>query len=640
MTDALHDSALTVLRQFQPPTPQQERLRERYVDHLRSEPGGVLRVGADDSRILDLNAKAADILGRRLGTARGLDLAACFVSPERWRDLLTRLKSHGAVDHFEAELTDGAGAGHDCELSGTMLPDEMGIELTILDITPRKREQDERNRLLSAMAQTADSVMVTDTQGNIRHVNQAFEAITGYRSDEVIGLNPRFLKSGEQPPEFYREMWGIIGQGGTFRGRIHNRRKDGTRFVFDGSIAAAHDESGKLLGYVAVGHDATHELKHQERLQQAQHMETLGQLAGGVAHDFNNLLSVILATAELLLDDLPPGEFRGDVDQIHQAANRAAVLTRQLLAFSRRQLLQPEEVDINRVVRGVAPMISRVVGDDIKLDFKLADALWQVQADPGRLEQSLVNLVINARDAMPDGGRIEVTTANCRVDDSQLSPYDILQPGPCVMLQVADTGVGMDARVRAHAFEPFFTTKSAHQGTGLGLAMVHGMIEQSGGQIRIDSEVGKGTTFTILLPATEVDGADEVIAIAKPGPTGRGQRILIVDDDPSIRSIAARVLRDEGYSVTVAEGPGEALVLVESEGPFDLLLTDVVMPSMNGRELAERLSAGSPGMRVLYMSGYADERVLHRGVDASGPAFLGKPFNAVELRRKVLQLFE
>jgi two-component system cell cycle sensor histidine kinase/response regulator CckA len=378
-----------------------------------------------------------------------------------------------------------------------------------------------------------------------------------------------------------------------------------------------------------------------EQLTQAQKMEVIGRLAGGVAHDFNNLLTVILGRSELLRRELGSRpEWRRHVDLIHTTADRAAGLTRQLLAFSRKQVLQPKRLDLNAVVGGMAPMLSRLIGEDIELVIAARAHAGHIRADPSQLEQVILNLVVNARDAMPNGGRLTIQTAEVTLDDAFTDRHPGIRAGAYVVLTVSDTGVGMTAETRSRIFEPFFTTKEPGKGTGLGLASVYGIVKQSDGYISVDSEPGRGATFQIYLP--RVDAADPGSAPPAPALPMRGtaETILLVEDDPEVRELVAEILGDYGYRVITASRPADAMRLGDGEERIDLLLTDVVMPEMSGRELAGQLTARHPELRVLYMSGYSDEVLASRGVIDPGIRLLMKPFTAEALTRQVRETLD
>jgi PAS domain S-box-containing protein len=395
------------------------------------------------------------------------------------------------------------------------------------------------------------------------------------------------------------------------------------------------------LGVIVVLRDLTAVRALEAQLRHAQKMEAVGRLAGGVAHDFNNLLTVITGRSQLLLLKLQPDSpLRRDVELVEETAHRASALTRQLLAFSRKQLVQPRVVDLNEVVRGMETMLSRLIGEDITLATHLDPTAGCVRADPAQLEQMIVNLAVNARDAMPLGGRLTLETSFVRLDDGFARHNLGLRPGPHVRLVVRDTGVGMDSLIKTHLFEPFFTTKGPGKGTGLGLATVYGIVTQSGGAIRVDSEPGQGATFTIDFPRVDAPADLRDPGITAAAPHG-SETVLLVEDEPAVRGLARDILHQQGYTVLEAADGDEALrVGREHGGPIHLLVTDVVMPQMGGRELSDRLKAGRREIKVLYVSGYTDDAILHQGVSETGTAFLPKPFSASALAHKVREVLD
>ncbi|MGA2606893.1 MAG: PAS domain S-box protein [Terriglobia bacterium] len=506
-----------------------------------------------------------------------------------------------------------------------------------IDSTKGKLAEAERMLLMTAIEQSADGIVITDAQGTIQYVNPAFSRVSGYSREEALGKNPRILKSGMHDEAYYRKLWTTILGGEIWQDEITNRRNDGSLYPEQMTITPVRDQRGEITHFIAIKTEVTERKRLEQQLRQAQKMEAVGRLAGGVAHDFNNLLTIISGYGGLLLEH--PGTIeplRGYVNEIKNASGRAASLTRQLLAFSRQQVLAPRVLGLNAVVANIENMLKRLIGEDIDLVTILGESLWPVKADPGQLEQVLLNLAVNARDAMPNGGVLTIETANVEMDSTSAQSHIPLLPGPYVLLAFNDTGIGMDAETQARIFDPFFTTKEKGKGTGLGLATVYGIVKQSGGYIWVYSEVGKGTTFKIYLPRTE-DEVDE----SGPGQSGfKAQQgtetLLLVEDEEAVRALVRNILKQKGYRVLEASRGDEALELAEQYwGPIDLLVTDVVMPQMSGRELARRLADLHPQIKVLYISGYADNAVWYQGGLNSGGAFLQKPFSPEALAHKV-----
>jgi two-component system, cell cycle sensor histidine kinase and response regulator CckA len=511
-----------------------------------------------------------------------------------------------------------------------------GVIGTYLDITDLKRAQEAHARLARAVEQSAEAIVITDAGGSIVYANPAFEKTTGYTREEAVGQNPRILKSGKQDAAFYREMWSVLSRGDVWRGRMTNKKKDGTLFEEDATISSIRDAAGKVVNYVAVKRDITNEMLLEQQLMQAQKMEAIGRLAGGVAHDFNNLLGVILGYGEIvhraLADD---HSLKGKLEQVLKAGERAADLTRQLLAFGRKQVLQPKILDLNAVVSNMQKMLPRVLGEDVELATTLEPLLGSVMADPGQVEQVLMNLAVNARDALPDGGRITIETRNADLDESYAATHAPARAGSYVMLAVNDTGTGMDAATQARIFEPFFTTKKAGQGTGLGLSTVYGIVKQSGGYVWVYSEVGVGTTFKIYFP--RIDEAPEKTRAEGPRPLlGGTETVLLVEDEASFREMLTEVLGANGYSVLAARNGSEALQIAAAHtGPIELMISDVIMPGMTGPRIVDLVAQTRRDLKVLYISGYSDEAVIQHGLIGPRRSFLSKPFTPELLLRRV-----
>lgn len=518
------------------------------------------------------------------------------------------------------------------------------------DISEQKRAEAERDRLMMAIEQSGEAIIVTDAQGNIEYVNPMFETVSGYNRKEAMGQNPRILRSGHQDESFYREMWETLVCGLTWKGRIVNKRKDGSLYTEDTTISPVFDSTNKIINYMALKRDVTEHLlvakekaNLEAQLRQVQKMDSIGQLAGGVAHDFNNMLGVILGYGEIILSELPPGApLREDVMAIVDAGRRSAALTRQLLAFSRKQTMQPEILDLNAVVLDIESMLCRLMGEDIELEKQLKAGLFRVKADLSQIEQVIVNLVVNSRDAMPDGGKLIIATDNVTVNKAFARNHPGVQPGEHVLFSVTDTGHGMDEETASRVFEPFFTTKVLGKGTGLGLATVYGIVRQSDGTIWASSQPGMGTTFSIYLPkATEKASAKPVTdETPKPKQGVRGENILIVEDEKTLRDLLRVSLSKIGYTITEAADGNEAIRLIKEKGlKPDLVISDVIMPGISGSQLAQHIREIHPDTKVLYMSGYTGDTIAHHGVLDEDVHFIQKPFTLKQLAAKVREFF-
>jgi signal transduction histidine kinase len=416
---------------------------------------------------------------------------------------------------------------------------------------------------------------------------------------------------------------------------LAGRRKDGSEFPVEVSLSNIETEEG-LFGIAFVS-DISQRKLLEEQLVHAQKMEAVGRLAGGVAHDFNNMLTVISGYNRMILDELSPLDpLRGNAEEILKAADRAAALTNQLLAFSRRQIMRPCVLNVNALLGGTQKMLRRLIGEDIHLDLRTARDVGNMRADPVHIEQAIVNLAVNARDAMPNGGRITIESANVHLDETYTRTHPGVQPGEFVMIAVSDTGHGMDAETRRRIFEPFFTTKERGKGTGLGLATVYGMVKQSGGDIWVYSEIGKGSTFKLYFPRVSDPISDAAGSDAEQAKPLGSETILLVEDEKAVRELTLKMLQRLGYTVLPAPGGAEALEVSRTfPGRIALLLTDVVMPNMSGRQLADILCETRPDMKVLYLSGYTENTVVHHGVLEPGVDFLPKPFSREVLGSKI-----
>jgi PAS domain S-box-containing protein len=516
------------------------------------------------------------------------------------------------------------------------------------DITERKRVEESLRLLGSAVEQSKESIVITDAEldlpgPKIIFVNPAFTQMTGYTAAEAIGKTPRILQGPCTDKTVLNRLRQTLERGEAFAGEAINYRKDGKEFNLEWQVAPLRNAAGKITHFVAIQRDITERKQLEAKLFQSQKMETVGKLAGGIAHEFNSILTAIIGQSELLMSDLPSGSpLSKNVTEISKAAGRAATLTRQLLAYGRKQFLQPEILDLNRVIAGMEGILNHLMGNEADIRVVAAHRLQAVKADAGQIEQVIMNMVINAHDAMPNGGKLTLETANVSFDSESVNRYPELKPGDYVMLAITDTGAGMSEAVKARVFEPFFSTKGVGQGTGLGLSTCYGIVKQSGGHISVYSEAGRGTTFKIYLPQVEQPAKISVQRLDSPGLPRGTETILLVEDDPALREMAATLLRRLGYKILTAANGVEALSLnhERSAGRIDLLFTDVVMPHMSGKELADRVRALYPQTRILFTSAYTENAIVHQGVLNPGVALLQKPFTPSALAYKLREMLD
>jgi len=500
------------------------------------------------------------------------------------------------------------------------------------------------NKLLAALLESAaQAILSVDSHGRIVLANARTEEMFGYSRSELLGetievLLPQGARDGHvgrRDAYFASPRVRPMGTGMELAGR----RKDGVEFPVEVSLSHIQTEEGPFA--IAFVSDITDRKHLEDQLLHAQKMEAVGRLAGGVAHDFNNMLTIISGYDRMLLDGLSLHDpLRGYAEEVAKAAERAGALTGQLLAFSRRQVMRPRVIEANELLRGADRMLRRLIGEDIELTLNLGAGVGNIRADPGQVEQIVFNLVINARDAMPDGGKLTIETALRHLDENYARMHIGVEPGDYVLIAVSDTGHGMDAETRRHIFEPFFTTKETGKGTGLGLATVYGIVKQSGGDIWVYSEPGRGTTFKIYFPRVDEapSSGDHVqSAIPRQGV----ETILLVEDEKGVRELVAEMLKRQGYRILKAADPEEALEISRRyEGTIHMLLTDVVMPQMSGRQLAVELLPTRPGMKVLYLSGYTENAIVHHGVLEPDVEFLAKPFSHHALSEKVRDVLD
>ncbi|QEL16828.1 PAS domain S-box protein [Limnoglobus roseus] len=565
----------------------------------------------------------------------GAEIATALAGTKDFHTEFRIVRGDGEVRHIEAHaLVQRAADGSATRMTGVNW-----------DITDRKRAEDAlrlRDRAIQAATQ---GLLITDPSqaGNpIIYVSPGFERITGYASAESVGRNCRFLQGVDTSPAAVAQIHAAVRAEEPCTVELLNYRKDGTPFWNELSVAPVRNAAGDLMHFVGVQSDVTHRRKLEEQFRQAQKLDAFGQLAGGVAHDFNNLLTIINGYSEVLLQKLPAGDSSRElVAEIHKAGERSAGLTRQLLAFSRKQVLAPRILNLNEVVAETDKMLRRMIGEDVRLTTTLESAPWAVRADAGLIEQVLLNLAVNARDAMPMGGRLTIETQNIELNESYTRTHADARAGPHVLLSMTDTGTGMSPDVQERIFEPFFTTKDPGKGTGLGLATVFGIVKQSGGHVAVYSEVGVGTSFKVYLPRVE-PRSDVREAPTRIVPPPRGtETILLAEDEAGVRGLTSYILAGCGYTVfEAADGTAAVQIADGHRGPIHLLVTDVVMPGAGGRSVSEQVAKRHPGVRVLFTSGYTDDAVIRHGVLREGVNFLQKPFSPTALAFKVREVLD
>ncbi|HSK50755.1 MAG TPA: PAS domain S-box protein [Solirubrobacterales bacterium] len=622
---------------------------------LEAAPDAIVGVGADGRMVL-VNGQVEALFGYVREDLLGEKVE--ILVPERFRGAHPGHRK----EYFAEPRTRPMGAELDLyglRRDGTEFPAEISLSsieteegrlatAAIRDVTHSRAAEKRFEQFLEF---APDAILGVAANGKMVLANQQAETVFGYTREELVGqgiellIPERFHKvhPSHRDGYFAEPRTRPMGAGV----ELFALRKDGAEFPAEVSLSSIEEEDGSTLAMVAIRDisdraESEREKALQEQLDQSRRLESVGQLAGGIAHDFNNILGVIMNYAEFVGDDLPPdSKAAEDVEEIRRAAERAAALTRQLLIFSRREVVQPELLDLRKVVSELENLLHRALGERVELETRFGDDLATVEADPGQIEQVLVNLAVNARDAMPDGGRLLIEVENAELDEEYTYMHPGTEPGPYVRLKVSDTGVGMEGETVERAFEPFFTTKGKGEGTGLGLATVYGIVTGAGGRVDIYSEAGMGTTIKVHLPASSAavrPGRDH----AKERPPGHGEVVLVVEDEADVRRMAERILSKGGYSVIGTSGGEEALAVCrKAEQPIHLLLTDVIMPGMLGTELVEQVKTIRPELGVIFMSGYSHDVLAPEALaEQGGSAFIEKPFSSSELLQTVRGLLD
>ena len=629
-----------------------KRIEERFRRLLDSAPDAMVIAG-NDGKIVLVNSQTEKLFGYKREELLGQPVEVLV--PERfWKDH----RAHRGQYIINPQARP-MGVGHDLyglKKDGTEFPVEISlspqeteegilVSSTIRDITERKRVDDalrQSEANFRAMIEGTYGVYRATPEGKLLVVNDALVKMLGYESaGEVMALNlaADIFEAGEYTPLMFNQ----IGTRRQFtKLESHWRRKDGSTIPVEISGRAVRDDRGEILYFEVIAENVSHVRGVEQRLRHVQKMEAIGRLAGGIAHDFNNVLGVIVAYSEMLVEKLHDNsELSPIVGSITKAVERGSTLTRQLLAFSRQQVLEPRVISFSEHLTGIRDMLARVIGEDIHLDILPGDTKLCVKVDPTQLEQVVMNLVVNARDAMPDGGRLTIETSGIDIDEDYCSRNPEARPGPHVIMAVTDSGCGMSAEVLSRLFEPFFTTKEQGKGTGLGLATVYGIVKQSGGHISAYSEVGRGTTFKVYLPVSHGDVCTpEAPTPEKIAPQG-GETILLVEDEESLRVVTQEFLSNKGYKVFAAADFQKAVEISDNtESHVHLLMTDVVLPGASGPKLADRLAQTRPNMKVLFVSGYTADALVHGDLHRTDFAFLSKPFSLNTLARKIRSILD
>ena len=525
-------------------------------------------------------------------------------------------------------------------------PDEIvqleSVASLLAGLIDKKYAHAEHRKMSEIVQQASEAVFVTETDGKIIYVNAAFERMTGYTAEEALGKKPSLLKSGEHPPEYYEDMWTNMEKGVPWTGKIINKKKDGAFCTVQANIFPLKNSAGETTSYVTIQEDVSALAEVEEQLRQSQKMEAVGRLAGGVAHDFNNILLAISGYAQFLSPELRGNaQAEADLAQINKSVDRAAALTRQLLAFSRKQKAAFQPLDLRRAVLESGKMLKRLIGENISLEISAAEDMKTIKADPGQVDQVLMNLLVNAKDAMPGGGRIELKTFPHKQALHLPTLFGAMPPDEYSVLSVRDSGSGMDKETLSKIFDPFFTTKPKGKGTGLGLSIVYGIIKHHGAYLTVTSQPGKGSTFTVYFPVmtmaikepAPLPSGPEAVTAIPPGVT-----IFLAEDDPLVMASVTRTLRSLGANVEPFSDPAKLLDYAAGyAGNIPLLLTDIVMPEMDGFTLAECLTRKNPKTAVIYMSGYTDPDIFKGRLEKPGIIFLQKPFRAELLAEAVVR---
>ena len=607
---------------------------------------GILILDVTTGRINDVNPFLFNLLGfsRNEMIGKTVGELSPFKDMESNQIMLERLQKDGYIRYEDLPLKTRDGRHIAVEFVSNVYEagDKKVIQCNVRDITERKAAERERLRLVAIIEWSEDAIVNKSSNGTVIGWNHGAERLYGYTAEEMIGRSISILFPPDHYKEYLRIMKEVRGGKRVPAFDTVRQRKDGVLINVSVGITPIETLDGEIVGASKHSHDIARIKKLEAQFIEAQKMEVIGHLAGGIAHDFNNILAVIIGYSDLIMARLEPGSpLREFTEEIQHASDRAVGLTQQLLVFSRKQTVKTVVLDLNDVMQDLDKMLQRLIDENITMTIIPGKQTGLVKADAGHVGQVLMNLLVNARDAMPNGGKLIITTENVTLNPSDALSHGGAIPGDYVMLSVRDSGTGMTEEVKKHLFEPFFTTKPLGKGTGLGLATCQTIVQQCGGHIEVQSELGKGTAFKIYFPRVEPLMDPPAKPVAMPAP-GRGtETLLLVEDDPAVRHLACHILESQGYTVLRANNGQDALhVAQDHKGPIQLVITDVIMPLMGGKVMAEWLQTTYPGLRVLYTSGYTDDAISHHGVLENGVEFLPKPYTQATLLRKVRAMLD
>ncbi len=599
---------------------------------------------ADDATFLDVNDKFCEVSGFSRAECIGrTSIDVGWLLPEERMRLIGELQTYGSIRGMDLKAQTKNKKEIELIYSGELMQTDSHQLLlsTALDITERNRAEKSRKLLSAAIEQSAEAVIITDAKGIIQYVNPAQEILSGYNRDELIGRTPNVLETDFHHVDFHKQLWDTIGIGEAWSGRFVNKKKDGTEYHEDATISPIYDHSGNLTNFVVVQHNVTQQVALQEQLFQAQKMEAIGTLAAGFAHDFNNKLQVIDGYVDLMLFDKDlPDIWKQDMRIIKQAVDSSAELIKGMMVFSRKTPIGLQQIDLNKIISQICSMLAPVMSNNIDIDLSLADDLWTINGAPNQIDQILMNLAVNARDVMPDGGRLTIKTENITLDDEYCIFDPLAKPGRYALITLSDTGDGMNKETASHIFEPFFTTKEADKGTGLGLAVVYGIVEQHGGRIICDSAPSVGATFKIYFPAIEEVQEEDYFENKEP-PRGQGETILMVDDEADFLELAGRTLNRAKYTVIRALNGKEALELYEKHRTaIRLVILDLLMPGMSGKQCLEALRKFDPNVRVLIASGALNSEIEADLKVIGARGLIAKPFDTAKLHEEIRRIID